>query len=55
MTSEHRGAETRPSTLCSAQRQTAEAGFTLAQARLTLSVHNEEEGGSRGKHGFPPR
>ena len=31
----------------------AGAGFIPAQARQTPSVHDEEEGGSRGKHGFP--
>jgi hypothetical protein len=35
-----------------AQRERAEAGFIPAQAHQALSMHREEEGGSRGKHGF---
>jgi hypothetical protein len=41
------------STSSSAQRQSAGAGFTPAQASETLSVQSEKEEGSRGKHGFP--
>jgi hypothetical protein len=53
MSSRENEAETSPATLNSAQRQRAEAGFTPAQARHSLSGHNAEEGGSRGNHGFP--
>jgi hypothetical protein len=53
MTSGETGADTHPATLSSAQGQRAEAGFIPAQANHTLSVRRGEEGGSRGKHGFP--
>jgi hypothetical protein len=58
MSSRETEAATGPSTLNgsalgSAHDHSAGAGFTPAQANQTLSVRSEEEGGSRGKHGFP--
>jgi hypothetical protein len=46
-------ANTRPSTLSSPHGHRAGAGFTPAQATPVLSSRNAEEGGPRGKHGFP--
>jgi hypothetical protein len=53
MSSEEIETKTGPATSSGAQREKAGAEFIPAQARKTLSVHSEEEGGSRGKHGFP--
>jgi hypothetical protein len=53
MSSEEIEAKTGPATSSSAQREMGGAGFIPAQARKSPSVHSDEEGPSRGKHGFP--
>ena len=53
MSSGESGAHNDPAALSTAQGQRAGAGFTPAQAKHALSARNAEEGGSRGKHGFP--
>ena len=53
MSSEEKEANAGLNASSRAQRQRAGAGFILAQAGTALIARSEEEGGSRGKHGFP--